>query len=637
MRLLKAQNKVVVALAVVLLAGQLAFSFSFLLVPKRAEAFLGFGDLNIKIGDIPGYIEKVVQGVLVSLGTQYANKYLTKFVQKLQDKYRIKDFLFYDQYLSDYYVTNLITRNVDDPDLRRALELFTGITVTGRTGGYHAGICRNATADTKQACRARGGQWDDIDPRKALIPQLKAKINDLYKARTGVDYRRVYYPARRVSDREYFSTAQSFFYNHPSFTESNLYAQFSAFESSATTASRLEVAVGSGLKNGRIIGGTCARPAGSADDADIFDAIAGGNPPKDPVSCNAAGGHWEASALDQARSFITNPTAFTEKQLVGAVDAIFKNNYDASNIYTQIGRSLGNFIFTSLNLNESGSGFSNSNVFNEGGEDYDPNSTDDFDVSLRVIDLDGDGIPDGEDNDEDRELKSLVDLCYHDAKSEPGEEPLVCNKSSETDYSEYLSPVCKATDNAILALDKWSEFQETHKNEAKNTTNFWNDADSSRWGDVGSEALSYVEKLVNELKKSNVTQYDGPIRDFNRYAWYLDAIVRSLFGNNDVDLRTGPGSGDGGTFFSSRVRTANILDYAKDFRARISKCEQPDLEAIEDLPPPDLEFNEPPDTEFEPTEDQLILERLNELNKGIKDVRDAVENIEIDVNINNND
>ncbi len=166
------KSKLSTPIIALLIVSQLTFAFTFLLIPKKAEActVLGSG-AQCTVLDIPRIVENFVAGVLVKIGTQYANKYLTKFVQQLQDKYRIKDFLFYDQYLSDHYLTNFINTKIKDPNLRAAADLMNRITLTGQIGASR-----------------------DVDPRKALIPRLRAVLAKAYTDQGGIPPSNIYAP-----------------------------------------------------------------------------------------------------------------------------------------------------------------------------------------------------------------------------------------------------------------------------------------------------------------------------------------------------------------------------------------------------------------------------------------------------------
>jgi hypothetical protein len=90
-----AKKTFVNTIIITLIVSQLVFSFSFLAVPKKAEAVTLFGvTFNVTMGDIPRYVERIVQGAMMRVAQNYANQYLQRFVSKLQDKFRIRDFLY---------------------------------------------------------------------------------------------------------------------------------------------------------------------------------------------------------------------------------------------------------------------------------------------------------------------------------------------------------------------------------------------------------------------------------------------------------------------------------------------------------------------------------------------------------------
>ncbi len=92
----------------------------FLLIPK-AQAFLGFGDLTITIGDIPSLIMDAVKQGLVSSFSQFMGQFLDKMIGKIESNYVISNFLYYSdalvagQYTDDYlnkYVSDSLDRNI---------------------------------------------------------------------------------------------------------------------------------------------------------------------------------------------------------------------------------------------------------------------------------------------------------------------------------------------------------------------------------------------------------------------------------------------------------------------------------------------------------------------------------------------
>lgn len=302
---------------------------------------------------------------LRGLAMTAVERFTNEFIDKLVYKYKIRNYLYYDQVLTNYYLNNYIRDKIKDPDLQQIYTMMESAYITGQSTG-------NSNAP---------------DPRKALIPKLKLKISKMYEESGGIKESAIKTPSSGMSDVDYFSAAQSWTINNPSYVESNLHADFGAFQSSATTAAQLEVLVGQGLKSGRFIGGTCSNSSA-----------------KDPAACTKAGGTWNASALDKTRSFIDNPSVFIQNYLNAAIDKKYQTRFDPNNFWFALGGMVGKYLLNQLDLKKS------SGVLNEAGSNYAYSvPSDDVEVEPGAeIDIDNDNIADGVDIDADE----VIDFCY---------------------------------------------------------------------------------------------------------------------------------------------------------------------------------------------------------------------------------
>lgn len=319
------------------------------------------------------YLKDVLAGIGYALAHKISTKFLDKFVHKLTSKYKIRNYLYYDQVLSNYYLVNFIRDKITDPDLRQIYVLMEAAYISGQPTGL-----ANAP-----------------NPNKALIPRIKTAVANLYTNETGVDPNNIANPPANISNRDYLRQAQFFYLNSPGYTEANLRSRFGAFQANATTAAQLEVLVGNSLKAGRFIGGTCSVTTPVSESGATID------PKTSPEACAQAGGTWDKSALDEARSFIDNPTAYVSSHLVSSIGEKINANYNPNNFWFVIGQLLGNAIWNNLLLDKP------NGVLNEDPRGYTPEAYSSSNSNLNQIDLDGDGQPDGYDIDND----GIIDNC----------------------------------------------------------------------------------------------------------------------------------------------------------------------------------------------------------------------------------
>jgi hypothetical protein len=509
----------------VFLAGQILMISSFVLIPKPVKAVAGIGDTSITVVDIPAWYERLIVGIMRQIALNIANKFIARFVNKMVDKYKIKNFLYYDQVLTNFLLTNYIRDKIQDPDLRRIFELLNRGFITGEyTGTYGA------------------------PPRdRALIPQIKQAIYHQYLKEGGVPREMITDNSRNLSSREYFQTTRTYYLSPPSETERRLMGSFGAFQSNASTAAQLEVIVGNGIKAGRIIGGTCSFIGPREPGQDL----------NTPDACRAAGGTWQASALDQTRSFISNPTFYIRDHIDGFIRTHIEANFTPKDYWSVIGSLIGNFLWRQFSLNEA------SGSLSEGGAPYIPESDNE-------LDIDNDGIPDGYDVNDN----GLLDFCYH------GGNPPNCTLSSAVQNSPYFIPLCQSTDRAITALQKYLAFVSSYSFEKRQ---------SNTWLNRTIEASGMVDDLENTLDRYGLVQYDNALFYLGEYLKYLAKITKSLAKDND--LCDGLWCSDSTERQRLISNTLNMLNYLIAFKEAglRDRCDNPNADAIAALPDPGID------------------------------------------------
>ncbi|MDP4000760.1 MAG: hypothetical protein Q8P83_00770 [bacterium] len=518
---------------IMFISAQFLFISSIFLIPKPAQAFLGIGDVTITLGDIPRYIEQIVTGILRQLALKISDKFINRFVEKLVDKYKIRNFLYYDQILTNFYLNNYIRDKIADPNLRQIYQLLESAYITGQNTGLR----------------------DQPNSSNALIPRLKNAIYNQYLKSGGIPEGYIFNPPRNTNSYNYYVASSSYYFMQPSFVERNLRGQFGEFQSAATTAAQLEIIVGNGLKAGRVVGGTCS--------LDIESSAPDSNPT--PTSCTASGGNWNPPALDESRAFIDNPTEFIRGHLDGFIRQKIDSNFAPNNFWAVIGSLVGEFMWSKFGLDQSGG------TLGEDPRGYAAQSN-------REVDIDEDGIPDGYDTDKDGEL----DIC-HNGKVDnalPASNSN-CQPSSTASSSPYFIPLCRSLFNAIDELEKYSEFI---------NANTFGKVYSHTWLNKTTFVSGTIDDLASAVGQYNIMEYDVALFSMGEYAKTLSKIVKSLAKDEDLDAGFWSGSTDASEQRSLIHNTSEMLEYLTEFRSVIGSCDNPDPDDVSSIDPPVFEY-----------------------------------------------
>jgi hypothetical protein len=622
MNLVTLKQKLVKSISILLVVCQLSFGVGFLVKPKPAEAFWGIGDFtfNTTVADWYDVFKDIGLGVAERLAVNYTNKYLQRFVNKMLDKYRIKNFLNYEKVLSGYYLNQFIYEHVEDPDLR--------------------GIYNILATDLNSRAQIKTPDGKTMP----AVAALKQKLDVYFYKRgglSGYDF----IQKSNESNYAYFSRMEAYYNNPPDFTEVNVKSEFEKYQNESAIASAREInASADGLKNDRsnptgvvahVCEGFVTTPKDFVNEVqdDAFNPEFRNDPRKTQTACVAHGGQWKIDGTGLAQSVIQNPAGFVNAFAQNTIRQIFENNLgiDNKSIYTAIGRLLGNFIFNKLNLDRSrtsSNGFDG--TFNESGDAY---SADLGNVPLaRTLDRDNDNIPDGQDMDDDGQLISLIDTCYH------GGVPPNCRNSSAVVSSPYFTPICQAIERATFVAGDLLKYMNEHADQLEggdvlvgvipvlpvptagtpppysqfpefpqygsSIDNYENKADADIWGRRVGELNAALDSISNTIESYRHSYFDNVEIAIGRYNSYLGEVTQSLMKDKDLDLAR---FGDGGGGLENLMRHVyNTYVYLYQLKVEIGKCDNPNMKAVNDVPPPPSPLDpgedeegscqEPPDT-----------------------------------------
>lgn len=97
---------------------------------KRADAFLGIGDVSITVGDIPRIIKEAVEEGLTTSFANFMGTMLNKLIGKIESNYLIANFLYYTDALvagqyTDDYLQKYVADQVDRQIIKRFIPQFS--------------------------------------------------------------------------------------------------------------------------------------------------------------------------------------------------------------------------------------------------------------------------------------------------------------------------------------------------------------------------------------------------------------------------------------------------------------------------------------------------------------------------------
>lgn len=287
--------------------------------------------------------------------------------------------------------------------------------------------------------------------------------------------------------------------------------------------------------------------------AQIQDQYPEWNPNKDPGECLTPGA-------------IRTPGAVIEKQLNESLPSGLKNLISAEHIDALASAFL--------------SGALKRYVFSKKGLVSDSSTKA---KTQEVIDVDGDGIPDGYDEDDDGQL----DICHH-GLANPDNPPsnTNCLLSSKVTSSPYFIPICSITSKTTTALESYMTFLKANPK--------WDPQAYLTWQNRTIRIKSAMDDFSNTLLQYESPVFDKVVSGIGSYLNHYDVMVESLVKDKDMrndglpgsDDRQGRGNADTYTITVTTQYTQHLIDYVNQFKSRIKQCNNPDLNAISNIPLP---------------------------------------------------
>ncbi len=265
-------------------------------------------------------------------------------------------------------------------------------------------------------------------------------------------------------------------------------------------------------------------------------------------------------------------------------------------------------------------------------------SNSDIDRRMGIIDLDNDGIPDGQDADRDGRLVSSVDICYH------GGNPPNCPLSGSVTNSPYFTPICEAISRASFALSEYGKFMDKNAGQFKggdslvgqlailfsggtgsgflppsmfanygNIEDFKNKSDADIWSNRTSEVDSATDEILSAVRNYRAPYFDTLEVVTNRFAAYITKVQESLIKDQDLDLGGWFTSGGGGLVNLAK-NSANQAKYINEVKTRLGRCDDPSLTGVGSIPtPPEVGTGE-----------QCVEETGNQYAGALRQAMDAV-------------
>ncbi|HEY4528264.1 MAG TPA: hypothetical protein VJJ48_00350 [Candidatus Paceibacterota bacterium] len=226
------------------------------------------------------------------------------------------------------------------------------------------------------------------------------------------------------------------------------------------------------------------------------------------------------------------------------------------------------------------------------------------------IDLDGDLIPDGYDADQDAKLESLVDICFHGGRTPE------CNLSKTATSSPYFTPICQSVNNAARTLEGYLKFIDTYAEQLEgggelkgriippilqapagiypyinikdNVDNFKDKTNPDVWGDRTSEVNTVSDDVLSTIRNYKSSYFDSMEFGTNRFSVFIGKVLDSLTADGkDLDLTKKKGNAGGG-LQDLMHNSAWIFRYFQEIKRGFGECINPNIASVPSVPVPQI-------------------------------------------------
>ncbi len=164
---------------------------TFSLIPK-AQAVLGIGDVVIIAGNIPQIVREAVEEGLTAAFTQFMGEFLNKMLAKIEENYKISNFLYYtDALIAGQYTDDYLKKYVNDALDKKIIKRFIPQL-----------SCGASNAELTPVFEAKAAQFLGFNPQSLSVndPEYYSKLNRVGNFLSSESGWRLYYEdmARQV-------------------------------------------------------------------------------------------------------------------------------------------------------------------------------------------------------------------------------------------------------------------------------------------------------------------------------------------------------------------------------------------------------------------------------------------------------